>query len=96
MTAGNPPFRKHKEGVPREETERRVLEVTENYGNKFDEDTLSICQGVRPHFYSFWVILRSVITKMLSRYQYWPITTQYFGDNIFFYHYESDLSLSKP
>ncbi|XP_057177426.1 G protein-coupled receptor kinase 5 isoform X1 [Triplophysa rosa] len=46
MTAGNPPFRKHKEGVSREETERRVLEMTENYGNKFDEDTQSICKSL--------------------------------------------------
>ncbi|XP_056592366.1 G protein-coupled receptor kinase 5 isoform X2 [Triplophysa dalaica] len=46
MTAGNPPFRKHKEGVSREETERRVLEVTEIYGNKFDEETQSICKSL--------------------------------------------------
>lgn len=75
MTAGNPPFRKHKEGVPREETERRVLEVTENYGNMFDEDTQSISQQVRPHFILF---LGDSEISNLSRYQYWPITISFF------------------
>ncbi|KTF94438.1 hypothetical protein cypCar_00042008 [Cyprinus carpio] len=47
MTDGNPPFRKHKERLPRKEMERRVLEMIENYGKKFDEDTESICKSPR-------------------------------------------------
>ncbi|XP_055063393.2 G protein-coupled receptor kinase 5 isoform X1 [Misgurnus anguillicaudatus] len=46
MTAGNPPFRIHKERVSREEMERRVLDMTENYGEKFDEHTKSICKSL--------------------------------------------------
>ncbi|XP_073705580.1 G protein-coupled receptor kinase 5-like [Garra rufa] len=46
MTDGNPPFRNHKERLPRQETERRVLEMIENYGKKFDEDTKSICKSL--------------------------------------------------
>uniref|UniRef100_A0A8C2JLG5 G protein-coupled receptor kinase n=1 Tax=Cyprinus carpio TaxID=7962 RepID=A0A8C2JLG5_CYPCA len=46
MTDGNPPFRKHKERLPRKEMERRVLEMIENYGKKFDEDTESICKSL--------------------------------------------------
>ncbi|KAL1267121.1 hypothetical protein QQF64_002796 [Cirrhinus molitorella] len=46
MTDGNPPFRKHKERLPRQEMERRVLEMIENYGEKFDEDTKSICKSL--------------------------------------------------
>lgn len=50
MTAGKPPFREHKERLPRHEMERRVLETIEHYGKKFDEDTSSICKSVRPYF----------------------------------------------
>uniref|UniRef100_A0A671Q223 G protein-coupled receptor kinase n=1 Tax=Sinocyclocheilus anshuiensis TaxID=1608454 RepID=A0A671Q223_9TELE len=46
MTDGNPPFRKHKERLPRQEMERRVLEMIENYGKKFDEDTKYICKSL--------------------------------------------------
>ncbi|XP_026111706.1 G protein-coupled receptor kinase 5-like [Carassius auratus] len=46
MTAGNPPFRNHKEQLPRQEIDRRVLETIEHYGNKFDEDTRSICKSL--------------------------------------------------
>ncbi|XP_050977351.1 G protein-coupled receptor kinase 5 isoform X2 [Labeo rohita] len=46
MTDGNPPFRKHKERLPRQEMERRVIETVENYGKKFDEDTKSICKSL--------------------------------------------------
>ncbi|XP_042621573.1 G protein-coupled receptor kinase 5 isoform X2 [Cyprinus carpio] len=46
MTAGNPPFRNHKERLPRQEMERRVLETMEHYGKKFDEDTESICKSL--------------------------------------------------
>ncbi|KAG1971335.1 G protein-coupled receptor kinase 5 [Pimephales promelas] len=46
MTAGKPPFRNHKERLPRQEVERRVVETIEHYGNKFDEDTSSICKSL--------------------------------------------------
>uniref|UniRef100_A0A673N7J8 G protein-coupled receptor kinase n=1 Tax=Sinocyclocheilus rhinocerous TaxID=307959 RepID=A0A673N7J8_9TELE len=46
MTAGNPPFRNHKERLPRQEMERRVQETIEHYGKKFDEDTKSICKSL--------------------------------------------------
>ncbi|XDV54797.1 hypothetical protein PO909_023010 [Leuciscus waleckii] len=46
MTAGKPPFRDHKERLARHEMERRVLETVEQYGNKFDEDTSSICKSL--------------------------------------------------
>ncbi|XP_051540688.1 G protein-coupled receptor kinase 5-like isoform X2 [Myxocyprinus asiaticus] len=46
MTAGNPPFHNHKERLPRQEMERRVLEMTEHYGSKFDEDSTSICKSL--------------------------------------------------
>ncbi|XP_058644509.1 G protein-coupled receptor kinase 5 isoform X2 [Onychostoma macrolepis] len=46
MTDGNPPFRNHKERLPRQEMERRVLEMIENYGKKFDEDTKCICKSL--------------------------------------------------
>ncbi|XP_077099858.1 G protein-coupled receptor kinase 5 [Siphateles boraxobius] len=46
MTAGKPPFRDHKERLPRHEMERRVLETIEHYGKKFDEDTSSICKSL--------------------------------------------------
>ncbi|XP_016110054.1 G protein-coupled receptor kinase 5-like [Sinocyclocheilus grahami] len=46
MTDGNPPFRRHKERLPRQEMERRVLEMIENYGKKFDEDTKYICKSL--------------------------------------------------
>ncbi|XP_016423140.1 G protein-coupled receptor kinase 5-like [Sinocyclocheilus rhinocerous] len=46
MTDGNPPFRRHKERLPRQEMERRVLEMIENYGKKFDEDTKCICKSL--------------------------------------------------
>uniref|UniRef100_A0A671MLM3 G protein-coupled receptor kinase n=1 Tax=Sinocyclocheilus anshuiensis TaxID=1608454 RepID=A0A671MLM3_9TELE len=46
MTAGNPPFRNHKERLPRQEMERRVQETIEHYGKKFEEDTKSICKSL--------------------------------------------------
>ncbi|XP_059394552.1 G protein-coupled receptor kinase 5 isoform X2 [Carassius carassius] len=46
MTDGNPPFRKYKERLPKKEMERRVLEMIENYGKLFDEDTTSICKSL--------------------------------------------------
>ncbi|XP_051542318.1 G protein-coupled receptor kinase 5 isoform X2 [Myxocyprinus asiaticus] len=46
MTAGNPPFHNHKERLPRQEKEQRVLEMSESYGSKFDEDTKSICKSL--------------------------------------------------
>ncbi|KAK7125334.1 hypothetical protein R3I93_020877 [Phoxinus phoxinus] len=46
MTAGKPPFRNNKERLPRHEMERRVLETIEQYGQKFDEDTSSICKSL--------------------------------------------------
>uniref|UniRef100_A0A8C9AEC1 G protein-coupled receptor kinase n=1 Tax=Prolemur simus TaxID=1328070 RepID=A0A8C9AEC1_PROSS len=44
MIQGHSPFRKFKEKVRREEVERRVKEDTEEYSNKFSEDTKSICR----------------------------------------------------
>ncbi|XP_051971671.1 G protein-coupled receptor kinase 5-like isoform X2 [Xyrauchen texanus] len=46
MTAGNPPFHTHKERLPRQEKERRVLEMTEHYGSKFDEGSKSVCKSL--------------------------------------------------
>ncbi|XP_043087595.1 G protein-coupled receptor kinase 5 isoform X2 [Puntigrus tetrazona] len=46
MTDGNPPFRKHRERLPRQEMERRVLETIESYGKKFDEDAKCICKSL--------------------------------------------------
>ncbi|XP_051973564.1 G protein-coupled receptor kinase 5 isoform X2 [Xyrauchen texanus] len=46
MTAGHAPFHNLKERLPRQEKERRVLEMTESYGSKFDEDTKSICKSL--------------------------------------------------
>ncbi|KAJ8261110.1 hypothetical protein COCON_G00168330 [Conger conger] len=44
MTAGRSPFRAHQEHVRREEVERRVQQLREEYNNKFTEDTQSICR----------------------------------------------------
>ncbi|XP_013362215.1 PREDICTED: G protein-coupled receptor kinase 4 isoform X2 [Chinchilla lanigera] len=44
MIQGHCPFRKPKEKVKREEVERRVRKDTEEYSEKFSEDTKSICR----------------------------------------------------
>ncbi|XP_073898828.1 G protein-coupled receptor kinase 4 isoform X4 [Castor canadensis] len=44
MIQGHSPFRKLKEKVKREEIDRRVKEVTEEYSKKFSMDAKSICQ----------------------------------------------------
>jgi serine/threonine protein kinase len=46
MIQGHSPFRKLKEKVKREEIDRRVKEVTEEYSKKFSMDAKSICQMV--------------------------------------------------
>ncbi|XP_048037220.1 G protein-coupled receptor kinase 5 [Megalobrama amblycephala] len=46
MTAGSPPFRKHKEQLTKQEVDRRVLEMIEQYNEKFDEETSSICRSL--------------------------------------------------
>lgn len=55
MTAGSPPFRKHKEQLSKHEVDRRVLEMIEQYDEKFEEETSSICKSVRPHFTLCWI-----------------------------------------
>ncbi|KAF6130277.1 G protein-coupled receptor kinase 4 [Phyllostomus discolor] len=44
MIQGHSPFRKFKERVQRDEVDRRVKKDTEEYSEKFSEDTKSICR----------------------------------------------------
>jgi len=46
MIEGRPPFRQRKEKVKREEVDRRVKEVTEDYGDRFSSASRSLCEGL--------------------------------------------------
>lgn len=56
MIEGQSPFQQRKKKIKREEVERLVKEVQEEYSSKFSEEAKSICKMVRfpfsPHFIS--------------------------------------------
>jgi len=46
MIEGRAPFRQRKEKVKREEVDRRVKEVTEDYSDRFNSASRSLCEGL--------------------------------------------------
>lgn len=46
MIEGQSPFQQRKKKIKREEVERLVKEVAEEYSNKFSEDAKSLCEMV--------------------------------------------------
>lgn len=61
MIEGQSPFQQRKKKIKREEVERLVKEVPEEYSNKFSEDAKSLCKMVS-NFYN--VPLIPVLTSM--------------------------------
>lgn len=47
MVEGQSPFQQRKKKIKREEVERLVREVEEEYSSKFSEDAKSLCKAVR-------------------------------------------------
>lgn len=63
MIEGQSPFQQRKKKIKREEVERLVKEVEEEYSSKFSEDAKSLCKMV-----SIQTIIHYIIQLLIASY----------------------------